>query len=68
MLQILIQRLIERTPPVLRISLQIAHASFAKIPLRYIGNAPEGDVVPVDKHAKIAQRVLDLRPAKELNA
>jgi len=66
--QIPAQCVVKRAAVLRGIVLQKRHAALAKVPLGYVRNAQERQVVPAGDHAQITQRVLDFSTGEELHA
>ena len=67
-LQIALQRLIERAVVLRRIFPQKPHPFDAQLPPWHIGDARKGKIVLIRDHPQVGQSVLDLLPVKELRA
>ena len=66
MLQVLHEGVIQCASVLLRILLEELHATHTEIPLRDIRDAPEAEIILIDDHPKIAQRILDLHAPEKL--
>ena len=68
MLQVFYEGVIQCASVLLRVLLEELHTAHTEIPLRDIRDASEAEIILIDDHPQIAQRILDLHTPEKLHA
>ncbi len=66
--EVLPQGVVQRDAVLRRILFEECHAPLSDVPLRYVADSAEREVVFVGDHPQVGERVFDLHPVEELRA